>query len=74
MNAADLPPRAYLTDFLLEQIASQPLDRQLLLYRSLAFETTDKRLAGECRAQATEIEKIISSQRQMLLSFRARET
>jgi hypothetical protein len=65
-----LSPSDFLTDFLLEQIAVQPLERRVLLYRAVAAETPDKALREDCRARAREIEMLLRAEHQMLLKFR----
>lgn len=71
----DLEPREYLHTFLLEQIAAQPMAKAILLFRALASEVDgkDKHLAAECRLRATELERTLSSNRQMSLNLRIRQ-
>lgn len=69
----DLPPRAFLTEFLLEQIAGQPATKALLLYRALAADTKDPALQAACGARADEIEIMLRNHRQMVLAFQLRQ-
>jgi hypothetical protein len=71
MNA-HLPPRQLLTCFLLEQIAQQPVEARILLYRALAVDATDKDLRAACTARANEFEQAAARERQMLLDFQRR--
>jgi hypothetical protein len=68
----DLTPRSFLTDFLLEQIAAQPLDLRLHLYRALAADTQDVELRDACISRAREIEALRSGERQMRFDFQRR--
>lgn len=70
----DMTAHAFLTDFLLEQIAEQPIERRLLLYRALAVDTADFALRKACTARADEIERLMLSERQMLLDFRRKHS
>lgn len=72
MTPADLDPRAFLTDFVMEQVEHQPMAKAVLLLRALAAETTDKALAISCRTRATEIEAVLTKQRANQAEFRLR--
>ena len=72
MTGDDLTPKNFLTCFLLEQIALQPIEQQLRLYRSLAADTSDNDLARECRKQASALAEVLRNARQLHLNFRRR--
>ena len=68
-----LPPRALLTAFLLEEIAKQPTERRVLLYRAMsADDRVDATLRAECAARASEYEAVLRREDQMILDFRRR--
>lgn len=70
----DLTPSEFLTEFLLEQISKQPREQSVLLYRALAADTKDAALRAECRERAKELEAVMRKERQMLLTFRFRNS
>ena len=74
MSGDDQTPKDFLTGFLLEQIAQQPIEQQLRLYRSLAAVTPDEQMARECRQHASSLEKVLRNARHLHLNFRLRST
>jgi hypothetical protein len=68
MNS-NLTARQILEVFLLEEIAAQPSDKKLLLYRALAVDTRDSALSTACNLMADELEMFARLERQMLLDF-----
>lgn len=67
MKNPDATPHDLLSDFLLEQIAEQPNDRALLLYRSIVADTSDKHLASVCAKLADDIVRLQRAQRRARL-------
>lgn len=62
-------PADFLAAFILDQLASQPLGRRVILYRCLASETKRKSLRDECLKLADELESIERRHRQLTLNF-----
>ena len=68
----NMEPAEFITAFVLEQIEAQPIERRILLYRALAFESSDKSLAEDCRAIAEKLESTQRAHRQLVLNFTRR--
>jgi hypothetical protein len=69
----EAPASAVLTDFILEAIETQPIDRRITLYYAFAAETPDKETAMQCRSLAADLERVSRKHRQLRLNFAARK-
>ncbi len=65
-------PEQLLTDFVLEQIETQPVPRRIELLRALAHETKWPALKTACNAEADVLEQAQVMHRQLRLDFQRR--
>lgn len=69
----DVTPAQYLTGYLLEQIAKEPVEERIRLYRALAVApSTDANLRRSVTARADELEAFRKREQQTLLDFKRR--
>lgn len=62
-----------LTEFVLEQIAQQPVARRIALYRAFAATVSDKALAANCRSIANLLADVERNHQQLVLDFKRRQ-
>lgn len=55
--------------FILEQIARQPVEQRIALYRAYAVEARDPRIKNSCRQLADELEAVQRHHEQMVLDL-----
>lgn len=72
MTTPENTPSQVIHDFIFENAAHEPVQKRILLYRSLAMEIKDEEIAEQLHVLAEDLEAAEKRHNQLLFNFRAR--